>query len=192
MNLACAAQERPSPPCRRGLPSCCFPTRPHCAQVTAPLLSVYSQRGRPPSTATSQRNQESCYLGDSGSVGRLDEAWAFSMRISVQRKRRQISPVAVSDDSQSPGHAHTHTHTRTTRHVDHRGLETALVVPLLTVLSSEVVHAEKSRRDRERPATPEHRVRHNRHEVRRPTYQMIISDQTRPDQTSKHVSTIYI
>jgi hypothetical protein len=110
MNLACAAQERPSPPCRRGLPSCCFPTRPHCAQVTAPLLSVYSQRGRPPSTATSQRNQESCYLGDSGSVGRLDEAWAFSMRISVQRKRRQISPVAVSDDSQSPGHAHTHTH----------------------------------------------------------------------------------
>jgi hypothetical protein len=111
MNLACAAQERPSPPCRRGLPSCCFPTRPHCAQVTAPLLSVYIRRGRPPSTATSQRNQESCYLGDSGSVGRLDEAWAFSMRISVQRKRRQISPVAVSDDSQSPGHAHTHTRT---------------------------------------------------------------------------------
>ena len=126
------------------------------------------------STATSQRNQESCYLGDSGSVGRLDEAWAFSMRISVQRKRRQISPVAVSDDSQSPGHAHTHTQ-RVTSIIT--VLETASAVPLLTVLSSEVIHAEKSRRDRERPATPEHRVRHNRHEVCRP-----IDHQQRQDQ----------
>lgn len=87
------------------------------------------------------------------------------------------SPLAMTARALA---THTHTHARTTRHVDHRGLETALVVPLLTVLSSEVVHAEKSRRDRERPATPEHRVRHNRHEVRRPTYRR--SSATRPDQ----------
>ena len=40
--------------------------------------------------------------GASGSEGRDDDACAFSIRMSVQRKRLKISPVAVSDDSHSP------------------------------------------------------------------------------------------